>query len=113
MAGVMFRASVPGGEEGKVRFPCAEWRGSSFNVVVSEIDGSNFPGQIVEALDFLEARSSVIAALLCQPGAQGSLDFGLWKTDGPSHSVRIPAKLLQAAGALGLEVEVSLYAVDD
>ena len=113
MAGVMLRASLLGSEGAEVHFPGAEWRGSSFNVVVSEVDGSDFPGQVREALAYLELHSTVVRELLNHPGAEAPLDFGLWKNVGPSQSVSIPAELAMAAGALGLGLDLSLYAVDE
>ena len=78
------------------------------NVLVSEKDGDDLSGQVQDALAFLQAHAQAIQAL-CMASAGATLDFGLWRKDTLSQSVRFPPDLVVAAGNLGLGLEASIY----
>lgn len=86
----------------------ASHRGNALNMLVSDKDGDDLPGQVQDALAFLQAHRSAVQAL-CAAAAGATLDFGLWRKDTVSQSAELPPDLVAAAGELGLGLGVSVY----
>ena len=88
---------------------------SGFHSVVSGADGDRVPVQIDDAARFLTAERAELARLAGFPGVETlTLDFGWDFPVGPDAAVgqynRFPPALLRACGALGVGIEVSVYA---
>lgn len=83
-----------------------------FNLTLSESD--DFQVQTAAAQAFLTAYAPQCRALadLLLPEAP-LLDFGLWRRDGHSQSFVFPALLVKQAGALGLQLGLSVYHASD
>ena len=81
---------------------------NAINVVVSDKDGDDLPGQVHDAIAFLQAHRSAVQAL-CTAAGGATLDFGLWRKDTVSQSILFPPALVAAAGELGLGLEASVY----
>ncbi|MGY1459837.1 MULTISPECIES: hypothetical protein [unclassified Luteimonas] len=115
MAGCVLRAAGPAfaPEAFLASFPLpdANHRESSLNVLVSDRDGDDLSGQVLDALSFLREHAAAVKALVALPGVSASLDFGLWQKDTMSQSVSFAPDLVALAGELGLGLEASLYAV--
>ena len=79
-------------------------------VPVSDCDGGDLPGQVRDAVKFLATHERAIMSLLSGPGVSASLDFGVWSKDTWCQSTVFPPELVAAAGAIGLGLEVSMYA---
>ena len=86
---------------------------SGFNLVVSDADGDKVPLQIREARAFLEAHHPELQRLREWPGVDSLvLDFGwCFPVHGNGQWNRFPAHLLRKSGELGIDIEVSVYAV--
>jgi hypothetical protein len=89
----------------------AKVRCSGCNILVSDRDFSDFPGQLREAVAFLKRNGSAVRALRRRPGVeQASLDFGVERR--PTAIVetdRFPEELIRLAGTLGLALALSRY----
>ena len=83
----------------------------AFNSLISDADGDNLTGQVQDALAYLDRYRLVLLALTAAPGVRATLDFGLWQSGGASQSVVLSNEIVRAAGLIGLELGVSLYAV--
>lgn len=87
-------------------------KNSGFNVLVSKAEFDDFSKQVRDAVRFLKRYEGELARLLALSGVAGaSLDFGVAQRDQPAWSLRFPPELVELAGTLRLELEVSLYAV--
>ena len=87
---------------------------TGINIDVSDADFDNYPKQVEEAISFLKAYVEQIRQLREFPGVETlTLDFGIAQKDVPAQYIRLPNKLIQLAAALGLEIELSLYAVEE
>ena len=86
----------------------ASHRENSINIRVSDKDGDCLSAQVADALAFLQAHRTLILAL-CAAAGSATLDFGLWRKDTCSQSVRLPPELVAGVGELGLGLEVSIY----
>jgi hypothetical protein len=84
---------------------------SGFNVVVSDSDDP-LEKQVDYALKFLRDRRDELLRLVRFGGIEEVvLDFGCPQGDIAARSARFPSELLVAAGALGIDVQVSFYLV--
>jgi hypothetical protein len=86
---------------------------SGMHVLVSDADFNEFPRQVEETVEFLRANAAEVRRLRDFPGVEGVvLDFGIARRDVVVQCDRFPAELVQLAGALGLEIELSQYPVE-
>jgi hypothetical protein len=86
---------------------------SGLNVVVSDADFNALDKQIKDAVQFLTGNADEIRRLVEFPGVDGVvLDFGTAQRDAIAKSHFLPADLVQAAGAVGIALEVSKYTID-
>ena len=84
-----------------------------FKLSVSDASGDDLRSQIADATEFLKQN---FAALKLLPHMKATLDFGVFERDFarfPAQSTRFPAELLRLAGSLGIDIELSRYAVSD
>ena len=84
---------------------------SSFNVDVSRREADDLPGQIQDALQFLESHADVLKALRSVRGVEMVLDFGIAQKNVAAQFVRLPSELVRRAAEVGAGLEVSLYAI--
>jgi hypothetical protein len=83
---------------------------SGVHVLVSNADFNELPRQVTESAAFLRQEADQIRRLCAWPGIEGvSLDFGIERRDVAVQSNELSAELVQAAGALGLGIEISQY----
>ena len=75
---------------------------------VSDREFSDLVGQISEAIGYLETNGPEIRRLAAFPGVESMvLDFGVEWRDVAVQYDRFPAKILELAGVLGLDLEIS------
>ena len=86
---------------------------SSFNVNVSSCEANDLPGQIQDALRFLESQADILRRLCSRPGVRLSLDFGIAQKDVAAQFVRFPPELVRSAGEFPIGLDFSLYAISD
>jgi hypothetical protein len=88
---------------------------SGFTVLVSSADGNQFQQQVQGAIAFLRNHHPELARLRSCPGVESvTLDFG---SDFPYRTAagrfyRFPLVLLRECAALGVELELSVYATE-
>jgi len=88
---------------------------SGFNLVVSEAGGDHLADQVRDAVAFLRANRPELRRLADQPGFEAAyLDFGC---DFPYRRIvgrrhRLPIELIRECSEVGIEIEVSVYAID-
>jgi|SRR6185369_14367878 len=91
------------------------WEVSGINVAVSDASWSDLTAPVADAERFLCEHHQEITRLRTFPGVDGLvLDFPIASRigkDAGAQCERFPAALVAAAGALGLDLELSLYAV--
>ena len=105
--------------EGEPRLLGAKlWRAthdsSGFKVDVSRKESTDLPGQIEDALRFLEQFKDELRAVVATAGVERvELDFpfAVRATEQPPflQSVFLPPNLLALAGELGVGIEISVY----
>jgi hypothetical protein len=89
-----------------------EWSG--VHVSASDADFNEFSRQIEESVAFLRCNEGEIRRLCKFPGVESvTLDFGINRRDVAVQCDRLPADLIQLAGSLGLEIELSQYPIAD
>jgi hypothetical protein len=114
MSGCVLRASGPSfsPSEFLAAFPVANVsvRGETLIVSGSDRDGGDFSGQVHDALAYLKTHEQAVRRLMACPNIGANLDFGVWHKDVFSQSSSFPVELVRLAGALGLGLEVSMYA---
>lgn len=87
---------------------------SGFNAGVSTADFSDLPGQIEEALWFLQNNESELKQLAEYSGVETvQLDFPVDQKDVAIQNNIFPPKLLLLCGQLGIELNLSLYMIFD
>ncbi len=101
----LFRKSKPGGPR---------FEESGFKASVSDRDWSDLPGQIEDAIDFLQRYRDDLERLRAAPGIEDvRLDFPYrLRIDGEAVWAQfdyLPPMLLELAGTLGVGIELSLY----
>ena len=102
--------------QGDKRYPRGEKRcdRSGFNLDIGDVEEDDLDKQIEQSIDFLRLNEEEITRLRHYPGLESmGLDFGVDFKDSPIQSYRFPAVLVGLAGALGLELEVTLYPTSD
>jgi hypothetical protein len=83
---------------------------SGFNVTISESDDPK--KQVEQALAFLTRERDELLRLVRFGGVNDIiLDFAFPQREYVTRTARLPAELLTAAGALGIEIDVSFYLV--
>ena len=81
---------------------------SGFNLTVSDSD--DVREQVKEALKFLKGNREELLRLLRFKGVKGAtLDFSSLQREFLTRSIHLPTELLSAAGAYGIDIEVSFY----
>lgn len=88
---------------------------SGANVVVSEADLDQFDRQVMDATEFLELHTSVLANIVAYPGVEDVIfDFGiaLYENHVMTHSY-LPPRFIQLAANAGVGVTLSHYACSD
>jgi hypothetical protein len=81
---------------------------SGVHVLAGDGDFSDFPLQVEQAIAFLRSNESELRRLSTFPGVEiATLDFGIEHRDVIFQFDRLSAELLQLAGALGLDIEIS------
>ena len=87
---------------------------SGINVVVSDADFSDEDAQIEDALRYLAEYRDALSLVRSFAGVEGlSLDFGFSQRPVAAQVTRFPWELLKALGDLGIELEISHYAVSE
>lgn len=88
------------------------WSTSGINVEVSNADFDNPGEQVNDALKFLDKYKKELKRLAKYPGVEFmTLDFGFAQLDVVAQYEYFPPELLQAAGQLGIGLEISLYQI--
>ena len=83
---------------------------SGFNVVISESDDPN--EQVKSAMKFLRQNRDELLRLVRFGGIDDViLDLSCPQKEFVARTARLPAELLTAAGALGIDIDVSFYLV--
>src|SRR5436309_9366101 len=98
--------------KGNARAACPS---SGFNVDVSDADGV-LEKQARDAVRFLKSHAMGLARLRrCKTFGGMTLDFGVYDrttAERPWPTYRFPAPLIELAGKLGVELELSFYGVE-
>jgi hypothetical protein len=87
---------------------------SGFTVLVSEPENEDFSTAVADAVSFLRGHRGELEKLSEVPGVDGmSLDFGRGFKVGEmmTQSTRLPVELLKECAEIGIEIELSIYAV--
>ncbi len=83
---------------------------STLHVDVSDADFADLPGQIADAIRFLEANAEAVRAAVRFAGVErATLDFAVESRDVAIDSNYLPPGLLWIAGELGVGIELSVY----
>lgn len=99
---------APMGAKGRVR------SASGFDLRVGAASFDDLPGQIREAVAFLDEYEDELRRLSAFPGVEGvGLDFGLRRRDVVAQTDVLPSELLWRAGALDIDITVTHYAIAD
>jgi hypothetical protein len=86
---------------------------SGFNVEVSDADFANLDRQIDDAIRFLKEHVDELRRLSTFPGVEKMwLAFAIEDREAPFQTDCLPAKLLQLAGSLGMDISLSRYPGD-
>jgi hypothetical protein len=85
-----------------------------FNLAVGQAGFDDLPGQVREAMAFLDVYEDELRRLSAFEGVdQVFLDFGLRLRDVAAQTDVLPAELLWRAGALDIDITVTHYAIAD
>jgi hypothetical protein len=83
---------------------------SGVHVLASGAGFDDFSVQVEEAIAFLRTYDGELRRLRGFPGIETvTLDFGIERRDGWLQCDRLPSELLQLAGTLGFDIELSQY----
>jgi hypothetical protein len=74
---------------------------------VSQCDFEDLPGQVDEALSYLQQHATELERLL-KAGAEGTLDFAVHAPVQGFATRSFPAALVSVAGALGIALDLSV-----
>jgi hypothetical protein len=87
-------------------------RVSGFNLTVSDDDGDDHEEkQVADALAFIERNRNELMRLTNRKDVKTCLDFGcVLRRDAFMKSLRLPIGIVRECAALGIEIEVSVYA---
>ena len=87
---------------------------SSVVVDVSEAGFDEFALQMEDAVAFLTSEDQQVRRLCSWPGVEtATLAFGIARREVAAQTDHLPTEFVRLAGALGLAIEVSHYAVSD
>ena len=87
---------------------------SGVNFAVSAAEMSDFSIQLQETIAFVNSRAELLRQLTAFPGVESAvIDFGAEIHPPRWSSFTFPPELLAAMGACGIELELSVYPVDD
>ncbi|AVP99461.1 hypothetical protein C7S18_20815 [Ahniella affigens] len=82
--------------------------GACFAISTADFDA--FPAQVDDAIAFLECHADPVRAIVSFPGVEAvTLDFGIALRDIAVHCDYLPPRLLKAAAAAGVGMELSHY----
>jgi hypothetical protein len=85
---------------------------SGFSVRVSAANANDLPGQVRDALVFLNEHEDELRRLGSFAGLEEVfLEFAISRREGPVQTAIFPAELLWRAGALDIDLVVSHYAM--
>jgi hypothetical protein len=85
---------------------------SGFNIELSGAEG--LPSQATQAAKFIRKHKSDLLLIKSLGFSLATIDFGLYDLateDRPWPSYRLPAAIIQLAGELGCNIELSFYGV--
>ena len=103
---------------GEPRFPGAEANRvsntSGFNLVVSDDDGDDQGvRQVADARAFIERNRQELQRLSSRDDVELCLDFGCFIREGIfAKFIRLPVEIVRECAALGIGIEISVYAAD-
>ena len=87
---------------------------SGVNFAVSAAEMGDFSSQLQETLAFVKSHAKSLRQLTAFPGVESAaIDFGAEIHPPQWCSFTFPPELLAAMGACGIELELSVYPVDD
>lgn len=86
---------------------------SSFNVGVSCRSADDLPGQISDALRFMDSHVAVLVRLRSANGVEMTFDFCIAQKDVVGQFLRFPAELVRRAAEFGAGLEISVFAIQD
>jgi hypothetical protein len=87
---------------------------SGFNLGVSQAGFDDLPGQVRDAVEFLDEYEDELRRLGKFPGVEAVvLDCGVRWRDVAAQTDVLPAELLWRAGALDIDITVTHYAIAD
>lgn len=88
-------------------------RNSGMNITVSNADLGEFDQQVKNAIGFLRDHESELTRLVGFPGVDAvGLDFGTaWGDDSAMQTRHLPLELIRLVAQVGLDMEISIYAV--
>jgi hypothetical protein len=91
---------------------CPVSRISGFNLTVSDDNGDDRgEKQVADALAFIERDRNELMRLTSRKDVKTCLDFGcVLRRDAFVKSLRLPVEIVRECAALGIEIEVSVYA---
>jgi hypothetical protein len=87
---------------------------SGFTVLVSEPENEDFSTAVADVVSFLRGHRGELEKLREVPGVDGmNLDFGRGFKVGEmmAQSTRLPVELIEECAEIGIEIELSIYAV--
>lgn len=85
---------------------------SGFVLDICEVESEGLIEQAEKAISFLRNHFDELKRLMATHGVEsGTLDFAIEKRDVAAQYDRFPAELIRLAGSLGLEIELSQYAI--
>jgi hypothetical protein len=86
---------------------------SGFNLTVSDDDGDDQGArQVADALAFIDRNRDELTQLASRDDVEVCLDFGSFFREGmEAKFVRLPHEIVQQCATLGVDIEVSVYAV--
>jgi hypothetical protein len=88
--------------------PCRLERGTA-HFIVSDREFEDLPGQVIDALAFVQQHAGDIRSMLASAGAHGSLDFAVSFPEQGFGTRSFSPALVQAAASVGLGLELSAY----
>ena len=102
------------GEPTRVTRPAGrKYEESGLTVVVSEAGFDDFASQVADAVRFLDADGAEVRRLVGFPGVAGvSIDFGVARREVAARVASFPPELVRRAGAAGIGLELSVYAIN-
>ena len=79
---------------------------------ISICDFTNFSGQVIDAIAYLQKNGADLNCAMSAPDADGVLDFAVELNSAAFQFNSFPATLVREAGNLGLALEISHYPGD-